>query len=47
MKKFKILKLETIGTSSKKHVQKPQTGSYNEWFMKSQYSKILEEAEKL
>ena len=47
MEKFEILKSEIIGTSTKKPVQKPQTGSYDEWFMKNQYPKILEETEKL
>ena len=47
LENFEILKSETIGTSFKKPVQKPQTWSYDEWFMKSQYPKILEETERL
>ena len=46
-KKFEILKSWIIGTSFKKPIQKPQTWSFDDWFMKTQYPKILEETEKL
>ena len=47
LEKFEILKSGIIGTSFKESIQKPQTGSYDDWFMKTQYPKILEETEKL
>ena len=47
LEKFEILKSWIIGTSFKKPIQKPQTWSFDDWFMKTQYPKILEETEKL
>ena len=47
VEKFDILRSEIIGTSFKKPTVKPQTGSYDDWFIKTQYPKILEETEKL
>ena len=47
VEKFDILKSGIIGTSFKKPTVKPQTGSYDDWFIKTQYPKILEETEKL
>ena len=47
LENFEILKSEIIGTSFKKPIQKPQTGSYDNWFIKTQYPKLLEETEKL
>ena len=35
LEKFEILKSGIISTSFKKPVQKPQTGSYDDWFMKT------------
>ena len=47
VEKFEILKSGIIGTSFKEPIQKPQPGSYDDWFIKTQYPKILEETEKL
>ena len=47
VERFEMLKTGIIGTSFKKPTQKPQTGSYDAWFMETQYPKILEESEKL
>ena len=47
LERFDILKSGTIGTSFKKPIEKSQIGSYDDWFMKTQYPKILEETEKL
>ena len=47
VEKFDILRSGIIGTNFKKPTVKPQTGSYDDWFIKTQYPKILEESEKL
>ena len=47
VEKIEMLKSRIIGTSFKKPMNKPQTGSYDDWFIKTQYPKILEETEKL
>ena len=47
VEKFEILKSGVIGTSFKKPIQKPQTESYDDWFTKTQYPRILEKTEKI
>ena len=47
IEKLEIIKSNIIGTNLKKPTQKPQKGSYDYWFMETQYPKILEEAEEL
>ena len=47
VEKFEILRSGIIGTSFKTPAMKPQIGSYDDWFLKTQYPKILEESEKL
>ena len=47
VEKFEIIKSGIIGTSIEKHMTKPQPGSYDDQFIKTQYPKILEESEKL
>lgn len=47
VERFEMLKTGIIGTSFKKPTQKPQTGSYDAWFMETQYPKILKESEEL
>ena len=41
LERFEIIKSRIIGTSFKKPTQKPQAGSYDAWFMDTQYPKIL------
>ena len=47
VEKFELLKSGIIGISFKKPLQKPQTGSYDDWFIKTQYPRILEETKKI
>lgn len=47
VERLDILKSGIVGTSFKKSTQKLQKGSYDSWFMETQYPKILRESEEL